>query len=821
MSTLVQDVRFALRLLLKDRSFSLTAVVTLAVSLGANAAVFAIVRSVVMTPLPFPASERAVLLYNSYPAAGAPRVGNAVPDYYDRLAAVPALEASALLRREGLTYGDPLGPERVIGIRATPSFFQVVAVRPLHGRVFTEAEGEPGANQKAILSYGFWQRKLGGQPSAVGQTVQVNGAPVEVVGVLPAEFTFLQNDVELFLPAAFQPQDKADNRRHSNNWQMVGRLAPGASVAIVKQQVDALNRGNDDRFPQFRQILADAKFETVVVGLQDDLIRDVRDVLYLLWGGVAFVLVIGCVNIANLVIVRGSARRRELATRHAIGADVGRLARQLFTETTLLAVAGGALGLGVGWWAIRSVASLNLDQLPRGYEIGLTPLDVAVVVAATLAVGLVLGLAPALRLRRMNLNIELREESRGGTSSRRATLVRQALATVQVAIALTLLIGAGLLLASFRAVMQLDFGFAPDGVTTSSVTLPAATYPDPPSLAGFGDRALAALRAVPGVEAAGITSIVPFTGAVTNNVIMAEGYVMKPGESLLAPMQGTASGGYFETMRIGLVKGRLFDERDTAESPRVAIVDERLAERFWAGRDPLAGRLYFPSDPANAAAVTPDTQFFNVVGVVREVQMNGPTADFAQMGMFYFPFSQTPFRGPTFVVRARADAAAALPDVRRAVASIDPQLPVFRQQTMQEWIDRALVGRRAPMLIALGFGAVALFLSAIGIYGVLAYGVAERHRELGVRMALGGSAGSVLALVLADGVRIILIGVVAGLAGAWGVGRLMQSLLYGVSPMSPAVVAAVTLTLTAVALVASVVPAIRASRINPIVVLGK
>jgi predicted permease len=821
MATLLQDVRFGLRLLVKDRSFTITALLTLAVCIAANTAMFAIVRSVVLTPLPFPDSERAVLLYNSYPKAGAPRVGNAVPDYFDRLTAVPGLESMALLRREGLTYGDPTGPERVLGLRATPSFFRLLAVRPVQGRIFTDVEGESGQNQKALLSYGFWQRKFGGQASAVGKTLQLNGNPFEVVGVLPADFTFLQNDLDVFLPAAFEPADKADNRRHSNNWQMVGKLAPGATVGIVKQQVDTLNAGNDQRLPQFRQILKDAEFQTVVVGLQDDLIRDVRGVLYLLWGGVVFVLVIGCVNIANLVIVRGSGRTRELATRHAIGGEIGRLARQLLTETTLLAVTGGILGLLLGWWAIRSVAALNLDQLPRGYEISLTPLDIATVVGLTLIVGLVLGLAPVLRLRRMNLNLELREESRGGTSGRRATVVRQALATVQVAIALTLLLGAGLLLASFRAVMSMDFGFDPANVSTASVTLPASAYPNTPALISFEQRALTAIRALPAVEAAGVTGIVPFSGGVSNNVIMAEGYVMKSGESLVAPMQMTVSHGYFEALRIVVVKGRAFDARDTNEATRVAIVDERLAARFWPDRDPIGRRLYFPSDPGNATLITPQTPFFNVVGVVREVQMNGPSADFSPVGTFYFPFEQTSFRGPTFVVRTKGADPNAMAEVRRALAAIDPQLPVFRQQTMQEWIDRALVGRRAPMLIAMAFGAVALFLSAVGIYGVLAYGVAQRRRELGVRLALGGSAASVFNLVLVDGIRIVIIGIVAGLAAAYGVGKLMESLLYGVSPLNPMVLTLVTLTLSVVALIASVVPAIRASRINPIVVLSK
>jgi predicted permease len=820
MSTFLQDLRFGVRLLLKDRSFTLTALLTLAVCIGANTAMFSVVRSVVMRPLPFPGSERIVLLYNSYPNAGAPRVGNAVPDYFDRTTAVPALEQQSLFRREGMTYGDESGAERVISVRATPSFFRVIEVRPIIGRVFSEEEGEEGKNQKALLAYGFWRRKFGGSETVLGRTLRLNGTPYEVVGVLPAEFTFLQNDVELFTPAGFLPADKADNRRHSNNWQMVGRLAPGASLEQVRQQVETLNRNNDARFPQFRQILKDANFHTVSVLLQEDVVRDVRRVLYLLWYGVLFVLLIGCVNLANLVLVRASSRSREMATRHAIGGDLGRLGRQLLTETTLLAVVGGAIGLGLGWWATKSVAALNIDQLPRGYEISLDPIGIAAMFGLTLLVGVAIGLAPVLRLRRMNLNVELRQESRGGTSGRRANRVRQALAMAQVTIALILLVGAGLLLASFRAVMHLDYGFDPANVATANVALPPSTYTTPGTMT-FQNRLLEALRTIPGVTAAGATTGLPFSGTTSNNVIMAEGYTMKPGESLVAPSSFTAAPGYFESMRIGIVRGRTFEGRDVAEAPPVVIVDERLAKKFWPDQDPIGRRLYRPADPSDITKITPQTVFITVIGVVKEVQLADPRLDFTPVGTYYFPTSQQTSRGFTLTVRTAQPSATILNDIRREVARLDPQLALSRVQPMQQWIDTALVGRRVPMLIAMAFGVVALFLSAIGIYGVLAYSVSERRRELGVRMALGGSSASVFGLVLGDGLRIVGAGLVLGLIGAVGVGQLMKAQLFNVAPINPLVLGAVTLTLAFVALLATSIPALRASRINPIVVLGK
>jgi predicted permease len=821
MSTFVQDLKFGARLLIKDRSFTITALLTLAVCIGANAAMFSILRSVVMKPLPFPGSDRVVLLYNSYPNAGAPRVGNAVPDYFDRITAVPALATQAVFRREGMTYGDEQGAERVIAIRATSSFFDVVAVSPRLGRTFTAEEAEPGQNQKAVLSYGFWQRKFGGREEVLGRSVRLNGTAHEVIGVMPPEFTFLQNDVDLFVPTAFTPDDKSDNRRHSNNWQMVGRLADGASLAQVEQQVSTLNRTNDDRFPQFRQILKDARFHTVSILLQEDLIRDVKQVLYLLWFSVLFVLLIGCVNIANLVMVRSSGRTREMATRHAIGGELGRLARQLLTESTLLAVAGGGLGLLLGWWATRSVSSLNIDQLPRGYEIGLDAVSVAMIVALTVVVGLAIGVAPVLRLRRMNLNVELREESRGGTAGRRANLARRVLAVVQVTIALMLLVVAGLLLASFRAVLHLDYGFDPSNVVTAGLTLPPSTYPNVPSFLGFEERMFTALRAIPGVTGVGGTTALPFSGAINNNVIVAEGYQMKPGESLVAPSSVIATAGYFETMRIPLVRGRTFEARDSAQAPQVAIVDERLAKKFWPDQDPIGRRLYRPSDPSDITKITPQTTFITVVGVVKEVQLANPRVDFTPVGMTYFPYDQAAQRSFTLTVRTAQSSPTILAEIRREITRIDPQIALFRVQPMQQWIDQALVGRRVPMMIAIAFGAVALFLSAIGIYGVLAYSVAQRQRELGVRMALGGSGASVFGLVLGDGLRIVGLGLAFGLVGSLGVAQVMKSQLFNVAAINPVVLIAVTATLSVVALFASGIPALRASRINPIVVLSK
>jgi len=822
MSTLFPDIRHALRLLIKDRSFSVTALVTLAICIAANTATFAVVRAVLLEPLPIDHAEELVLVYNSYPNAGVPRAGTSVPDLYDRLEAVPALAEQGLYRREGRTFDRSGGAERVNVVRGTAGFYHLLRMQPTLGRGIGDSEADPGAPPVAVLSHAFWQRVLGADPTVVGTSIRLDGQPVEVIGVGPTDVTFLWNDIDMYLLVDFTPQARGDDNRHSNNWQMLGRLAPGASMNQVQAQLDALNAANDERFPNFSHLLADAGFHTVAVALGDDVVRDIRGVLYLLWGGVLFVLLIGGVNLANLVMVRSSARVREMATRHAIGADLGRLTRQVLTETMVLALIGGGLGVLLGWWALGWVASLDLSQLPRAYEIDLDVPSVLVSLGLTVAVGLAIGLAPASRLWRMNLNAELREEGRGGTSGRRAHVVRRALAMAQVAIAFVLLVGAGLLFASFRAVLDLDFGFEPSGVETATITLPNATYSGSTAIVDFAERALEDVRAIPGVASAGVTTALPFGGSgISSSVILAEGYVMEPGESLLAPSRMAVSDGYFEALRVRLMSGRFFATSDTRDSPRVAIVDDRLAKKFWPGQDAVGKRLYTPTDMQDITRITDETEFITIVGVVGEVQMVDPRADFTPVGAYYFPFSQQPGRTSVLAIRTTRPTPALMSTVRQRLAGIDPGLPLYRVQPVDRYIDDALAGRRVPMYVSLAFAGVGLFLAAVGIYGVLAYNVALRRRELGVRMALGGSRSSVFSLVLQDGLKITIVGLVVGVAGAVAVGRLMQSLLFGVSPLDPAVIAVVIAALAVVALVASVLPSWRAMRIDPIGVLGK
>ena len=812
-------LRHTVRLLLKDRSFTITALLTLALCIGANTAIFSVVRSVLLKPLPVPEADRLVLVYNSYPNAGAERAGAAVPDFFDRLRDVKALDAQSMFRRTGVTLGAEGGAERLTAVAATPSFYRMLQARPVAGAIFNDQDGEDGSTRRVLLSHSLWQRKFGGDPAIVGREIRLSGDIHQVAGVLPADFTFLKNNVDVWLPTRFTLEDKSDERRHSNNWQYVGRLAPGASIAQVQQQLDALQAANDARFPKLRQILKDAGYHTVAAGFQSDLVRELRPVLYLLWGGVLVVLAIGCVNIANLVMVRASARAREMATRHAIGATMSRLGAQLLSETVLLAVVGGAMGVVLGWWALSAVPALGLDEIPRGDEIHMDLVSVGVALGLTLVVGVLIGIIPIARLARMNVNATLREEGRGGTVSRATNLLRRGLAAAQIALACVLLIGAGLLAASFQRVLGIDPGFAPEGVISGSITLPAARYPDNPARAAAVTRLVDAARSIAGVQQAGATSTIPFGDDYNSSVILAEGYVMKPGESLISPNQTVVTDGYFETMKIPLVKGRFFSTADTASSTPVAIIDERLAAKFWPGQDPIGRRLYLPESAEDALAITPKTQFFNVVGVVKEVQVLGLATGVEPVGAYYFPFSQSPDRSLFLAMRTAVDPESVINTLRAKIAAMDAELPLYGVRTMVERVDDSLISRRVPMLLAMAFAAVALLLSAIGVYGVLAYQVAQRRREIGIRMALGSTTREVFALVLRDGLKIAGVGLTVGLAGTYFVGEAMKSQLYNVAPMEPMVVGGVALVLTAVALAATIIPARRASRVNPLTAL--
>ncbi|MBZ5495234.1 MAG: ABC transporter permease [Acidobacteriia bacterium] len=818
MESLIQDLKYGLKLLWKDKAYAATAVATLAICIGANTAIFSVVNSVVLKPLPFPESDRILFMYNSYPKAGVVRASSGVPDYYDRLRDVDVFEEIALYNTPGLTIGDQGSVERIRGMGVTPSFFRLLRARPKLGRIFAPEEGELGNERKVILSFALWQERFGGVESVIGRELRINEAPYTIVGVLPRDFDCLNPEVQLWRPLAFTQEQKTT--RLNNSWNMIGRLKPGATLARAQSQIDALNASNLNRFPEFKSILINAGAHTVVVPLQDDVVREVKVSLYLLWGGVLFVLLIGAVNIANVVMARSSVRMQELAIRFALGAGRWRVTRQLVTESVLLTTLSAGIGLLLGYGGLHSLSTFGVDRLPRSSEIVIDPMVVAFILALSFIVGVGIGLIPVAHALRVNMSSAFRERERAGTSTRGARVARNALVVAQIAFALVLLIGSGLLFASFRRMLAINPGFVPEQVVTGTVALPATRYGGEAAMRSFEIQALDNIRAIPGVLSAGATDTIPFGDRNSDSVILAEGYQMKPGESLVSPNRIVVTPGYFEAMRIPLLEGRFIDARDLENSQRVLVIDQRLARRFWPSSSAIGKRMWQPQG-AKALAHPPekDADWLTVVGVVGSIKLHGLVNPDERVGAYYFPYAQNPMPALTLAVRAASDPAGLVRALRDRIAGLDPELPLFDVRTMQERIDESLTIHRSPMLLATAFGMVALFLAAVGIYGLLAYTVAQRTKEIGIRMALGSSAEGIFKLILKEGVLILAIGFAIGLAGALAIGRFVRSALYGVGPFDLGVLTSAIAILALVSLVACVLPAHRATRIEPVTAL--
>jgi predicted permease len=827
MKQMLGDLRVGLRLLLRDRTFALASAATLALCIAANVVLFSIVEHVLLEPLPWPGASRLVLMGNQYPGAGVCcGTSSGVPDYFDRLRDITAFDEQAMYTWSNLTIDQNGSPARVLAMSVTPSWFRVLSSSPALGRPFTDAEGEVGHEHEVVLSYGLWQSAFGGDPGIVGRDVRLSGQAYTVVGVMPRTFSFLDGNtpdrvVGMWRPLAFTPQQKSDDSRHSNSWQHIARLEPGATIQQAQEQINALNARNLERFPQFKDLLINARFRTDVVGLNDNLVRDVKPTLYWLWGGAFFVLLIGVVNVANLLLVRTSARLSELVTRIALGSGHWRIVRQLVTENILLTLIASAAGVAIGFASLRLLSVFNLLNLPRGNEIHIDPAVGAYAVAIAVAAGVALAIVPLAHLMGANMAAVLTEHGRSGTSGRATRLLRRGFVVVQVAFAFVLLAGAGLLFASFRHVLAIDPGFDPGHVLTATVGLPQARYGDDASLRGFTVQALARLRALPGATAVGATDTIPFGSNNSDSVILAEGYQMQPGESMISAGSVAVTAGYFQTIGAHLSRGRFFDGRDGADNLKTVIVDESLARHFWPNQDPIGRRMYRPTDMKNVLAVTPQTVFFTVVGVIRDLKLASLVEENATVGATFFPMEQQPRRAIVFALKTPVDPLSLAGQVRAAIGDIDRELAVYNVMTLTDRVDRSLATRRSTMLLATVFGALALVLSAIGVYGVLAYLVTQRTKEIGIRIALGSSASAVFQLVLRDALALIGVGFVVGVAGVLALKRSLDSMLVGVTGADPLVLAVAAMALAAVAVAAGVIPARRATRINPVVALTK
>ena len=819
---LTRDLRLGLRLLFKDKAFTATVLLTLGIAIGANTALFTVVHHVILRPLPVPEPERILLMSNQYPKAGAGTSSNSgVPDYFDRRKETTVYEEQALFNRTSVSIGQDGLPTRIRAMNATPSFFRLLRVPAALGRTFTDEEGEVGQEKKVVLSDTLWRSQFGGDPAAVGRDLRLDGQPYLVVGVMPKSIEALSPGVLLWRPLAFTPEQKSDSNRHSNNYWNVGRLKPGATAEQAQAQINSLNAANLERFPQYKELLINAGFHTSVERLQDHLVRDVKPTLYLLWGGALFVLLIASVNVANLVLVRARMRGKELATRFALGAARGQVVRQLVAEHVMLTLAAAGLGLAVGAGALRALSAFNLQDLPFGAEIRLDGTATLFAICLALGIGVAMGLLPAATSLAANLTSVLREEGRAVSGGRKARVLRRTLVVAQVGFTFILLVGAGLLFASFRKVLEIDPGFVADRVATASVLLPRSRYPDDKSVVmqSFTDESLRLIRALPGVKAAGATDTIPFGGGNNDSVILAEGYQMKPGESVISPNSVDATPGYFEAMGVKLLRGRFFEEADRAGARPVLIIDEKLARRFWPNQDPIGRRMYRPTDINDLLTVNEKTVFLTVVGVIADIKLHGLAESSKAVGTYFYPMAQDSSRFVTYAIKTTGSTDPIPAALRQAIASLDPELPVFDVQTMGQRTEKSLLNRRSPAMLSLAFGVVALLLSAVGLYGVLAYLVTQRTREIGIRIALGSTPKAIFDLVLGEGVRLVAVGLVLGGAGAFALKSSLESQLFGVRATDPFVVGAMASVLLAVALTACVLPARRATRIDPSIVL--
>ncbi len=787
------DLRYALRALRRHPGFAAAVAAMLALGIGANTAIFSVVNAVLLRGLPYPAPERLIMAFTTYPDFG--HSGTSLEDFRDwRDGFAGAGELAAFDEANYNLTGDG-APERAEGAAVTANYFRVLGAAPAAGRAFLPEEERGPTPGVAMLGHEYWRRRFGGDPRVVGRTITLNGLPRTIVGVAPAGMV-LPRTPDVLVPVR---TDSGFGRR-AEFLTVVGRLAPGVTVDRARGVLATVGRRLQAQYPETNS----PRLSIDVTSMQDEVVGAARPALLVLTGAVGLVLLVACANVANLLLVRATTREREVATRAALGASRARVARQLLAESVALAGAGGLAGVVLAAAAVRAVRAVGPDVLPRANEVGLDGAALAFAVAASVATGVLFGLAPALRLAREDLQTALRGSARGVAGNAAAQRARGALVAAEVALSVLLLVGAGLLLRSFVALQRTDPGFEAEHVLTARVTLPRAAYPQAdPQVIGFQGALLERLRATPGVRAAALASTVPMSssGYVTFEV---PGRVRQPGEDL-QPFD--VSDDYFRAMGVRLLRGRVFGPQDGPRAPRVAVVDEEAARRFWPGADPIGARI----------TVGDSTQFMTIVGVVANVRQEGVAAK--PYPQLYGVLAQNPTRAVAVVVRAAGDPAALTAGVRRTVSALDPSLPVYDVATMTERVARSVARPRATAAVVTAFGAAALLLAAVGIYAVVAYSVAQRTRELGVRIALGAGRGDVRRLVLRRGMAPVGVGLAAGMAAAPVATRALGALLYGVGALDPAAYAGAAAFLAAVALAATWVPAERATRVPPMAAL--
>jgi predicted permease len=805
----MQDLRYALRSLRKQPILAFVAVTTLTLGIGANTAIFSLLYQYLLRPLPFPDAERLVFIWNTYPLSGLPQASVSIPDYLDRKTQASALADATLFTTRSMSLAAEGEPVQLRALAVTPSFFTTLQRSPFLGRAFSEGDAQPGADKFAILTYALWNSRFAGDGSIVGRSVRLGAEPYQVVGVLPADFELPSRDISVLVPFSFTPQQMSDQGRGNEFSQMIARLAPGATVEQVNGQIKAIVDRVLERLPQRQAFARRSGFSGYAVPIRDQLVGDLRTPLYFLQAFVLLVLLIACANVANLLLMRATGRTRELAIRSTLGAGQRRLIRQMIVEGLVLAGLGAVAGLIVGLIGVRLLVALGSQQVPGMASATLQPMVLVFTLGLAVVTGLIFGLVPALLVVRGNTWSFLKEDGTRGSATRRTRLTRSALVVIETAFALVLLVGAGLLLKSFYRLQQVDPGFRIDSVLTAQMSLPAARYPDAVARRGFWLRVVESVRAVPGVSSVGLTTNVPFNGNVSSGSYSIVGYTPGPTETPPHGRQEVVGADYFQAMQVPLIEGRFFNDGDTADSAPVVVVDQYLANKYFSGRSAIGQQIQ------RGGPDSPRMTIVGVAGTINSIDLGQPVTK----ERVYRPATQQPPASMALVIKAALDPQSLVSQVRAAVRTVDPEQPMADVRSMEQWVSRSLELRRAPAVLLALFGAVALVLSAIGIYGVLAFSVAERRREFGIRQALGADRSSILTLVFRQGLATVGLGVLVGLGASIAVSRLMRTMLFGVTQYDPMILASVTFVLVAVAAVACYVPARRATRVDPMVVL--
>jgi putative ABC transport system permease protein len=814
MRTLLQDIRYAVRMITQRPGFTAIAVITLALCIGANAAIFGVVNAVLIAPLPFSAPDRLYAVWGSNTSRNQLKAPASYPDFADFKTRNSTFEGLAAFTPSTATLTGHGQALHIAACDASANLFRVLGVRPLLGRDFLESEDKPGAGAlPVILSEAFWRSQFHGDPDIVGQGLVLDGRSVTVVGVMPRSFRFplhyespslWETTASELISADGSPG--LDQQRGAHFLDMIGRLKPGVTAAQAQANLDTIAANLASEYPG-----TDAHRGVVIEPEMDRLTGAARPALILLLAAVSFVLLIGCANVANLLLARASTRQREMALRVSLGASRGRIARQLLTESLLLGLLSGALGLFLAWLATSSVVQLSPKGIPRIADAGIDGRVFAFTFAISILTSVLFGLAPILHFRGGDFAGSLKESGRSATSSKAAARTRSVLVVVEVALALMLLIGSGLMIQSLIRLQHASPGFDAGGVAAMSIDLADAQYPKPAQIGAFSEQALEKIRALPGVSAASSINPLPFGGKITRVIFQIGGHPVPTAEAPATHLFFTGTD-YFQTMRIPLREGRAFTTADVQNSRPVAVVNQAFAEQFFPNEDAVGKHVQpdFSADEKQAL-------MREIIGVVGNVKRQ--TLRDSEQPECYVPATQTPFGSFTLVVRTPLGAANIAPAVKDAVASIDPSAPLYDVRSMDEYVGKS-VQQDKFITVMLGiFAAVALLLTLVGLYGVLAYSVEQRTHEIGVRMALGAQENNVLRLVLGQGLLLTLAGVAVGMAGALATTPLIRAELFGIGSADPATYLALTVLLAAVAMAAGWVPARRATRVNPMVAL--